>query len=128
MTGVQTLLFRSVELGIHVLSGEVEFKPSLLRSSEFVSHEKPFRYLDVQNVWQQTTVPENGIGFTWCQVPVVYELTTDTPSLTLTLSDGKQIISSDLTLVGEYSHALFNRTDYIKKIHITLNTSQLLSV
>jgi len=130
MTGQvkEEILSRFGELGIHVLSGEVEFKPSLLRSSEFVSHEKPFRYLDVQNVWQQTTVPENGIGFTWCQVPVVYELTTDTPSLTLTLSDGKQIISSDLTLVGEYSHALFNRTDYIKKIHITLNTTQLLSV
>jgi hypothetical protein len=43
------------------------------------------------------------------------------------LSDGKQIINRDLTLEGKFSTALFNRTDFIKKIHITLNTSQLLS-
>jgi hypothetical protein len=129
MTGQvkEEILCRFGELGIHVHNGDVEFKPSLLRSSEFVSHEKPFRYLDVQNEWQQTPVPKNGIGFTWCQVPVVYELINGEPSLTLTLSDGKQITSSDLKLGGEYSHALFNRTDFIKQIHITLNTSQLLS-
>jgi hypothetical protein len=129
MTGQvkEEILCRFGELGIHVHSGDVEFKPSLLRSSEFVSHEKPFRYLNVQNEWQQTAVPTNGIGFTWCQVPIVYELVKDAPSLTLTLSDGKQITSSDLKIGGDYSHALFNRTDFIKKIHITLNTSQLLS-
>jgi hypothetical protein len=129
MTGQvkEEILSRFGELGIHVLNGEVEFKPKLLRSIEFVSDEKPFRYLDVQNEWQQTIVPINGIGFTWCQVPVLYELSTGAPTLTLTLSDGKQITSSDLTLGGEYSHALFNRTGFINQIHITLNTSQLLS-
>ncbi|MFQ3192342.1 MAG: hypothetical protein ACI936_003494 [Paraglaciecola sp.] len=129
MTGQvkEEILSRFGELGIHVLNGEVEFKPKLLRSSEFVSVEKPFRYLDVQNEWQQTMVPKNGIGFTWCQVPVLYELSTGKPTLTITLSDGKQITSSDLTLAGEYSHALFNRTGFIKQIIITLNTSQLLN-
>lgn len=129
MTGQvkEEILSRFGELGIHVLNGEVEFKPKLLRSSEFVSDEKPFRYLDVQNEWQQTMVPKNGIGFTWCQVPVLYELSTGKPTLTITLSDGKQITSSDLTLAGDYSHALFNRTGFIKQIIINLNTSQLLN-
>jgi hypothetical protein len=129
MTGQvkEEILCRFGELGIHVFNGEVEFKPSLLRRGEFVSGEKPFRYLDVENVWQQITVPKNGIGFTWCQVPVIYEVIDGAPSLTLTLSDGKQMTFNDLTLGGEYSHALFNRTDFIKQIHITLNTSQLLS-
>jgi hypothetical protein len=129
MTGQvkEEILCRFGELGIHVHNGEVEFKPRLLRSSEFVSDEKPFRYLDVQNEWQQIPVPKHGIGFTWCQVPVVYELSNGVPTLTITLSDGIQITSSDLTLVSEYSHSLFNRTDLIKQIHITLNTSQLLS-
>lgn len=129
MTGQvkEEILSRFGELGVHVLNGEVEFNPKLLRTCEFVSTEKTLRYLDVKNDWQETTVPKNGIGFTWCQVPVVYELSDGSPTLTLTLSNGKQITSSDLTLVGEYSHALFNRTGFIKQIYITLNTNQLLS-
>jgi hypothetical protein len=128
MTGQvkEEILSRFGELGIHIVNGEVEFKPTLLRNREFVSVKKPFRYLDVNNDWQELTVPKNGIGFTWCQVPIVYELSSGAPTLTLTLLDGKQITSSDLTLAGEYSHALFNRTDFIKHIHLTLNTSQLL--
>ena len=129
MTGQvkEEILSRFGELGIHVLQGEVAFKPTLLRSREFLSEEEMLRYLDVKNDWQAITVPKNGIGFTWCQVPVVYELSSGSPTLTVTLSDGKQITSSDLTLGGEYSHALFNRTGLIKQIYITLNTSQLLS-
>ena len=120
-------LLRSRELGIHVHNGEVVFKPSLLRSREFVEDEKPFRYLDVKNDWQETSVPKDGIGFTWCQVPVIYELISGTPTLTLTLSDGTHVTPSDLNLDAQYSEALFNRTGFIKKIHITLNKSQLLS-
>jgi hypothetical protein len=129
MTGQvkEEILSRFGELGIHVLEGEVEFKPTLLRKREFVSEEKVLRYLDVNNDWQEAVVPKNGIAFTWCQVPVVYELISGEPSLTATLSDGKNITYSDLTLGDEYSHALFNRTGFIKQIHITLNTSQLLS-
>ncbi|MFT6991112.1 MAG: hypothetical protein ACJASL_003099 [Paraglaciecola sp.] len=128
MTGQvkEEILSRFGELGIHVLNGEVEFNPKLLRSREFVADEKPFRYLDVQDEWQQTTVPKNGIGFTWCQVPFLYELSTSVPTVTLILSDGKQVTFSDLTLNTEYSHELFNRTGSIKQIHITLNANQLL--
>jgi len=128
MTGQvkEEILSRFGELGIHVLKGEVEFNPKLLRSREFVADEKPFRYLDVQNEWQQTTVPKNGIGFTWCQIPFLYELSTSVPTLTLTLSDGKQITFSDLTLNTEYSNELFKRTGFIKQIHINFNVNQLL--
>jgi hypothetical protein len=54
-------------------------------------------------------------------------LSDEKPELTLTLSAGKQVKFDELTLAGEYTDALFNRTGLIKKIHITLNTSQLLS-
>jgi hypothetical protein len=129
MTGQvkEEILSRFGELGIHVLHGVVAFKPTLLRSREFVSEEKILRYLDVNNDWQETVVPKSGIGFTWCQVPIVYELNSGAPTLTVTLSDGKEITSSELALGGEYSKVLFNRTGFITKIHITLNMSQLLS-
>jgi hypothetical protein len=128
MTGQvkEEILSRFGELGIHVLQGKVEFKPKLLRSREFLVDEKPFRFLDVNNVWQETMVPKNGIGFTWCQIPIVYELCDDKSELVLTLSDGNQVRTDELMLVGEYTDALFNRTGSIKKIHITLNISQLL--
>ena len=128
MTGQvkEEILSRFGELGIHVLKGEVEFTPSLLRGREFLPEQEILRYLDVKNDWQAITVPKDGLGFTWCQVPIVYELSKGSSTLTVILSDGKQITSSDLTLSGEYSNALFNRTGFIKQIHITLNSSQLL--
>ncbi len=129
MTGKvnKRILVRYGELIIHVLKGKVEFTHKLVRSREFLADETPFRYLDVNNVWQETIIPKSGIGFTWCQVPIVYELNTEEPVLVLTTSDGKHIKFDELTLADEYTDALFNRTGFIKKIHITLNTNQLLS-
>ena len=129
MTGQvkEEILSRFGELGIHVFKGKVEFKPKLLRSREFITDEKLFRYLDVNNVWQETIIPKSGIGFTWCQVPIIYELSSEEPTLLLTTSDEKQIKFDELTLADEYTDALFNRTGFIKKIHITLNINQLLS-
>lgn len=128
MTGQvkEEILTRFGELGIHVSNGEVEFKPNLLRRCEFIPEEQVLRYLDVKNVWQAITVPKNGLGFTWCQVPIIYELSNSYPSITVTLSDGEQITFSQLTLSDKYSHALFNRTGFIKQIHIILSSKQLL--
>jgi hypothetical protein len=67
MTGQvkEELLARFGELGIRVTGGAVYFDPSLLRSCEFVSSQKEFTYLDVNNQWQKLMVPKAGLAFTW---------------------------------------------------------------
>ncbi|MBT8065716.1 MAG: hypothetical protein KJO09_00635, partial [Gammaproteobacteria bacterium] len=76
MTGQvkEEVLTRFGELGIRVTEGMARIQPALLRASEFVSEPQTFCYLDVEGNWQDMTIPAGGLGFTWCQVPVVYTL------------------------------------------------------
>ena len=50
-----------------------------------------FRFLDVHGQWQSLTLPESALAFTWCQVPIVYQLRdTVRPALTISLQDGRE--------------------------------------
>ena len=124
----EEILARFDELGVRVSNGRVRFQPNLLRVREFVLEPRHFRYLDVDNKWQDLTVPANGLAFTWCQVPIVYQLDDKVaPSLTITWDDGKQKTLSDLTLSPEVSSALFKRSGRIRHLSLVLGTRLLLS-
>lgn len=127
MTGQvkEEILSRFGELGIHVDNGEVRFNPRLLRSQEFLTCENQLRYLDVDNHWQQITVPKDGLAFTWCQIPIVYVLFEGTPTLSVKLASGESLERTELVLDKVHSQALFGRTGHIRAIHIALNLSQL---
>ena len=76
MTGQvkEEILARFGELGVRVVDGGVRFCPGLLRAREFTAETLPFRYLDVSRRWRELTVPAAGLAYTWCQVPLVYQL------------------------------------------------------
>ena len=128
MTGQvkEEVLTRFGELGIRVADGIVKIQPALLRAREFVAEPKELCYLDVDGNWQDLAVPAGGLGFTWCQVPVVYTLDdTAQPSLTITSADGAQRTLNQLELSAEDSAALFERTGEIRALHVTLNRDNL---
>jgi hypothetical protein len=60
MTGQvkEELLTRFGELGIRVNNGVVSFVPALLRACEFISQASQFRYLDVDDDWQELIVQQ----------------------------------------------------------------------
>lgn len=62
MTGQvkEEVLTRFRELGICVDAGAVNFVPRLLREREFVAEPRNFRYLDVDDQWQELSVPAVG--------------------------------------------------------------------
>ncbi len=128
MTGQvkEEILTRFGELGIRVKEGVVQFQTNLLRSCEFVKEATPFSYLDVDDNWQEITVPKSGLAFTWCQVPVVYQLSdSEEPALTITFKDGTQQGLSQLTLPAKESSNLFLRNGQIRQISLNLNSTQL---
>jgi len=128
MTGQvkEEVLARFGELGIRVKEGTVQFKTNLLRPCEFVKEATPFTYLDVDDNWQEITVPKSGLAFTWCQVPVVYQLSDSEESiLTITFKDGTQKTFNQLTLPAEESAKLFLRNGEIGQISLNLNSTQL---
>ncbi|MFT5676273.1 MAG: hypothetical protein ACI808_002214 [Paraglaciecola sp.] len=129
MTGQvkEEVLARFAELGIRVKDGAVRFQPNLLRPQEFINESQQFRYLDVDGVWQELTVPVSGLAFTWSQVPIVYCLDdTAQPSLTVTWEDGRQETLAQLNLSPEQSSELFVRSGRIRQLKLVLTSNNLL--
>jgi hypothetical protein len=130
MTGQvkEEILSRFGELGVRVSGGAVHFQPDLLRSREFLSESGTFRYLDVNDNWQSINLPARSLAFTWCLVPVVYQLDDDEyPVLKVTWDDGTEYSFTQLTLPEEESSELFRHSGRIRQLTLVLTTSQLLS-
>jgi len=130
MTGQvkEEVLTRFGELGVRVHAGAVHFEPALLRAVEFSREPRVFRYLDVNGDWQDIDLPAAALAFTWCQVPVVYELQeTGSPSLTLTYEYGRTKELQKLSLSESVSAELFQRSGHIRQINVTVVRAQLLS-
>ena len=128
MTGQvkEEILTRFGELGMHVRSGAVSIEPALLRAREFGTSERPFRYMDVGNVWQDLDLPASSLAFTWCQVPFVYVLDTEAePGLLVDFDDGTESRAANLTLTADISADLFKRNGRVRKITVTFAADRL---
>ena len=128
MTGQvkEEMMARFSELGIRVSEGEINFDPCLLRPCEFIDTVKVFRFLDVHNQWQELNVPENGLAFTWCQLPLVYRICeSQAPALTVTLATGDSLSLTDLRLPADLAEAVFKRNGVIEKLELTITSEQL---
>ncbi len=126
MTGQvkEEVLSRFGELGVRVDGGAVQIEPALLRQREFVQQPRAFRFLDIDDNWQEIPVPSGGLAFTWCQVPIVYELAKDV-GITLTLDDGNRQSIDQLGLSPELSAALFERNGRIRQITVKITATRL---
>jgi len=131
MTGQvkEEMMTRFAELGVRVRGGAVQFEPALLREREFLAAALPFRFLDVDGQWQELTVPESGLAFTWCQVPVIYRLDESAePSLAVTWDNGECETLETLALPADMAEQLFRRSGRIRKVELVLARSQLFGV
>jgi len=130
MTGQvkEEVLTRFGELGVRVRDGAVHFEPGLLRAVEFSREARSFRYLDVNGDWQDIDLPAAALAFTWCQVPVVYQLDEKaTPGLTLVFEYDGMEESRNLSLSESMSAELFQRSGRIRQINLTLRADHLLT-
>jgi hypothetical protein len=128
MTGQvkEEILTRWGELGIRVRAGSVNFDPKLLRPLEFSAQSSSFRFLNLQNDWREIDIPSQALAFTWCQVPVVYQLDDNSKSkLIVELGNGDYVETHDAVLSADLSRELFSRSGHIRSIALTLNSNQL---
>lgn len=127
MTGQvkEEVLTRFGELGVKVAGGEVQFKPTLLRSCEFATAATELSYLDVAGNWKTQAVAKDELAFTWCQVPVLYRLA-DKPSLSVVYADGQTETSDELALNKAQSQEIFQRTGKVQQLVVTFTKAQLL--
>jgi hypothetical protein len=127
MTGQvkEDILSRFGELGIVVKEGQLSFQPSLLRKEEFLEEPGIFKYIDVQQEQKQLSLAEGSLCFTYCQVPVVYQLA-EVNSLEVIHNNGTSTIMDKLSLDEATSEEIFKRTGAIDRIIIQLKGSELL--
>ena len=127
MTGQvkEEILTRRGELGIRVQGGAVEFRPGLLRISEFTRQPAAFEYFDLAGDARTLVLPAGSLAFTLCQVPVVYGLTDGDGSASLRLSDGSTVALPDTRLDPGLSAEIFKRSGRINLIQVEIPRTSL---
>jgi hypothetical protein len=121
MTGQvkEDVLSRFGELGVVVSDGLLLFDPQLLRKDEFLKQPATFRYIDVQRETREIGLEPGQLGFTYCQVPVIYKLG-DRQGLKIEMADGSVSESSEMKLDKMTSNKVFERTGEISRIVVSI--------
>ena len=121
MTGQvkEDLLSRFGELGVFVEDGKVVFMPRLLKKSEFLNAPKVFDYIDINNEKHQLNIEKDQLCYTYCQVPIIYSLSKKI-GIEVLFNDGSKTNFDSLTLDTETSTKMFNRTNKINHIKVSI--------
>ncbi|MBT8149715.1 MAG: hypothetical protein KJO24_07285, partial [Gammaproteobacteria bacterium] len=121
MTGQvkEEIITRLVELGVVVEQGRITFTPVLLRKSEFLARPAKLEYFDIDGRQQTLTLAQGQLGFTYCQVPVVYSIAKQT-RITLTLADGKHVEIDGNAIDADTSMLIFDKKQAVARIDVAL--------
>lgn len=126
MTGQvkEDILCRFGELGVEVQQGNIGFKPHMLKVDEFLATAKTFHYVDVNGFSQSIELGEGMLAFTYCQVPIIYQLA-DQYLVEVTLEDGSVHTFEDEILNKDHSENIFLRKGLIRQVLVKLDKSIL---
>ncbi len=126
MTGQvkEDVLVRFGELGISIGDGRLKFDPFLLKKKEFLTDAESFEYSSLTQELTHVALPAHSLGFTCCQVPVTYHLSSEA-GLKVELNDGStlEMIGNELDTIN--STAVFHRTGKVKSITVSIPEEQL---
>lgn len=129
MTGQvkEEILTRLGELGVVVEGGDVSFRPVLLRRTEFLRESGVFRGYDVEGTSLSLELPAGALAFSFCQVPVVYELADGAGWIRVTRRDGTVSIRPGESLDGPASRSLLARDGSISRVDVGVPVGRLLT-
>jgi hypothetical protein len=121
MTGQvkEDILSRFGELGVYVTDGKLFFNARLLRIGEFLKKSKKFTYIDISKEVKQIELEKDSLGFTYCQIPVIYKLS-EKEGLTVQFSEDSVLEYDHLNLDVATSKKVFERTGEIKQIMVSV--------
>ncbi len=126
MTGQvkEDVLCRFGELGVFVREGKLCFDPCLLRKDEFLTEVKTFTYTNLEDKQIQMQLEAGSLAFTYCQVPVVYQLAAS-EGMEITFSDGTNAKLDSRELAADISQKIFERTGEVSSIKLHLKVDVL---
>jgi len=122
MTGQvkEDVLCRFGELGLKIEAGKLIFSPNLLRKEEFLSHASKVEYFDLDNQLHTLDLFQHQLFFTFCQVPVVYEMSTEN-NIQITFNSGKKVQIEGNELSQEFTKKIAKRTGEIHHLKVAIN-------
>ena len=123
MTGQvkEEVITRLMELGVIVAKGCITFNPFILRKAEFLSTADTLVYFDVKGSEKNVALAKGQLGFTYCQVPVVYGLATGSDtSIVVSYADGTQNTIAGNTIDAETSLQIFDKKGSVTQIDVLL--------
>ena len=126
MTGQvkEDILARYGELGVFVEDGKLCFNPCLLRKEEFFTEASSFEYIDIFKNKKEISMGKESLGFTYCQVPIVYQIS-EQDRIELTFKDGSIKTINCLTIDKSTSEKIFMRTGELTQVKASINSSHL---
>ncbi|WP_179354182.1 hypothetical protein [Winogradskyella vidalii] len=122
MTGQvkEDILCRFGELGVFVKEGQLYFNPRLLRSEEFLTEPKEFRYTNIAKELETIQLHKGSLCFTYCQVPIIYKKE-ESDKVEVVFNDGSKSQFENLKLDAHTSTKIFNRTGEVVQIVVSIN-------
>lgn len=115
----EDFLCRMGELGVSVIDGEIHFRPGLLRREEFLTAPGQFTVVDLAGVRRRLGLKVGELGFTYCQVPVVYRLSSR-DAVTVVRPQGVIHRASGLNLDVGTSREILDRTGKVVRVEVCL--------
>jgi hypothetical protein len=119
----EDFLCRMGELGVFVESGEIHFRPFLLRAEEFLATPAQFTYVDVAGTRKRIRLHAGSLGFTYCQVPVVYRIGRRN-SVSISQEGGSKKASEGLRLDSNISGLILQRSGKVVRVEVALAFSK----
>ena len=127
MTGQvkEDVLCRFGELGVYVRQGRLHFNPRILYKKEFLSSPCMFLYFNTEGEPCELSLESGSLGFTYCQIPVVYTMASQ-HGIQVLYKDHTKNSVANVALDYDTSHLIFRRTGEIVKIVVDIDKSILL--
>lgn len=121
MTGQvkEEILTRMGELGVSVREGTLNFKPTLLKSGEYLSEANGFTYVDVAATSRTIPLPSGSLAFTICQTPVLY-VPGDRAKIEVTYRDGRSAVVPGSSLDVATTQHIFDRDGQFEMLQVTV--------
>jgi hypothetical protein len=121
MTGQvkEEVLTRLGELGLRVDDGQIVFAPIQLRASEWLEVPVTFDFIDVLGYSGQVDLSAGSLGFTFCQVPVVYHRA-ESLGVQVHLADGTVVDCAGARIGADVSASIFERRGTVARIEVQI--------
>jgi hypothetical protein len=115
----EDIISRFGEMGIKIKDGQIAFETELLNLEEILQDEHTFEYFSVDGQQQQIKLQKNQIGFTFCQVLIIYTFSGE-QKISVSFEDGSSQKFTGNSLDPEISSSIFRRNGQIKLVEVSI--------